>query len=120
MRNFKKILAWQKADDLTVAVYKVTKAFPDSERFSMVNQMRRSAYSVPANIAEGASRNTPKDYLNFLYIARGSLSELSYFIHLSLRLKYLSIADHEKLASQADETGRTLTGLIKAVTREAG
>ena len=118
MRNFNKIRAWQMADDLTVAVYKVTQSFPDSERFSMVNQMRRAAYSGPANIAEGASRNTKKDYLHFLYIARGSLSEMTYFIHLSRRLKYLEAGAYDRLSAQAEETSRTLTGLIKAVVKE--
>ncbi|HMO50403.1 MAG TPA: four helix bundle protein [Kiritimatiellia bacterium] len=120
MRNFNNILAWQKSDDLTVAVYDATRDFPREEIYSLTSQMRRSAYSVPANIAEGASRSSKKDYLHFLYIARGSLSELAYFIHLSKRLRYLPDSDHDQLAGQADEASRVLTGLIKSVEKEAG
>ncbi len=78
MRDFHKIVAWQKADDLTVEVYKVSKLFPREEVYSLTSQIRRAAYSVPSNIAEGASRNSKKDYLHFLYVARGSLSEVAY------------------------------------------
>ena len=120
MRNFNNILAWQKADDLTVAIYDVTRAFPKEEMYSLTSQIRRAAYSVPANIAEGASRSSQKDYLHFLYIARGSLSEVSYFIHLSKRLNYLNDANHAPIAEQADETSRVLTGLIRSVEKEAG
>ena len=120
MRDFRKIVAWQKADDLTVEIYRLTKQFPREEVYSLTNQIRRAAYSVPSNIAEGASRKSQKDYLQFLYIARGSLSEVAYFVHLSKRLGYLVLADHETLASQADETSRVLTGLIKSVGKEVG
>jgi four helix bundle protein len=120
MRDFRKIVAWQKADDLTVEVYRSTKQFPREEVYSLTNQIRRAAYSVPANIAEGASRRSQKDYLQFLYVARGSLSEVAYFVHLSKRLGYLALADHDTLAFQADEASRVLTGLIKSVEKEVG
>jgi four helix bundle protein len=120
MRNYTKILAWQKADDLTVAVYEATKAFPKEEAYALTSQLRRAAYSVPANITEGSARESQKDYLHFLYIARGSLNETRYFLHLSKRLGYLSNADHDRLAAQAEEAMRTLSGLIKSVESEAG
>jgi four helix bundle protein len=120
MRDFKKIIAWQKADDVTVALYEVTRSFPREERYAMVPQMRRSAYSVPANIAEGASRSSKKDYLHFLYVARGSSSELCYFIHLSNRLGYLNDEVHARIVTQTDEAARVLTGLIQSVEKEAG
>ena len=85
MRDYRKILAWQKADDLTVAVYEATKTFPKNEVYSLTSQLRRAAYSIPANIAERAYRNSRKDYLHFLYMARGSSAETAYFIHLSIR-----------------------------------
>ena len=70
MRDYTKIRAWQMSDDLTVAVYQATRCFPDEERYALTNQIRRAAYSVPANIVEGSSRDSKKDYLHFLYIAR--------------------------------------------------
>ena len=120
MRDYTKIKAWQLADDLTVSIYGATRTFPKDELYALTNQLRRSAYSVPANIAEGSSRNSQKDYLHFLYIARGSLKEASYFIHLSHRLDYLNKEEQAPLAQQADEVSRTLTGLIRAVEKEAG
>jgi len=89
MRDYTKIEAWRLADDLTVAVYEQTRSFPKEEIYSLTSQLGRASYSVPANIVEGASRESKRDYLHFLYIARGSLSEAQYFIHLAERLGYL-------------------------------
>jgi four helix bundle protein len=86
MRDYTKIEAWRLADDLTVVVYERTRSFPREEIYGLTSQLRRAAYSVPANIVEGASRESKKDYLHFLYIARGSLSETQYFIHLARQL----------------------------------
>ena len=120
MRDYRNIKAWQKADDLVVAVYEATKTFPKEEVYSLTSQIRRAVYSIPANIAEGASRNSQRDYLHFLYIARGSAAEVSYFIHLSRRLGYLTQEDHESLAALAEEVFRVLTGLIQSVEKEIG
>ncbi len=119
MRDYTKIQAWQKADDLTVAVYQISGGFPKEELYALTSQLRRAAYSVPANIVEGASRNSKRDYLHFLYIARGSLNEARYFLHLANRLGYLDNSSLAQLAPQAEETARTLTGLIHAVEKEA-
>ncbi len=118
MRDYTKIIAWQKADDLTVDTYKATKAFPRDEIYALTSQLRRASYSVPANIVEGASRDSKKDYLHFLYTSRGSLNEARYFIHLSRRLGYLSDDQAGSLAQQADEVSRTLSGLIRSVEKE--
>ena len=120
MRDYTKIIAWQKADDLAVAVYEISRGFPKDEVYALTNQLRRAAYSVPANITEGSSRDSKKDYLHFLYIARGSLNEARYFVHLAGRLGYLNRAAEEPIEVQADEAARTLTGLIQAVENEAG
>ena len=120
MRNYTKIRAWQLADDLTVAVYGETNASPREELYALTSQLRRAAYSVPANITEGASRDSKKDYLHFLYIARGSLNEARYFLHLATRLGYIEQDVKTKLSAQAEEVSRTLTGLIKSVEKEAG
>jgi four helix bundle protein len=120
MRNYAKIAAWRLADDLTVKIYERTKTFPREELYGLTSQLRRAAYSVPANIVEGSSRETKRDYLHFLHIARGSLSESQYFIHLAHRLGYLDDADHTRLQEMGRETFACLQGLIKAVGKEAG
>ena len=120
MRDYTKIEAWKLADDLTVAVYERTRSFPREEIYGLTSQLRRASYSVPANIVEGSSRESKKDYLHFLYIARGSLSETQYFIHLARRLGYLSREEAEKLHGQTKQTFACLHGLIRAVENEAG
>lgn len=117
MRDYKNILAWQKADDLTVAVCEATRSFPKDEVYSLTSQLRRAAYSVPANIAEGASCKSRKDYL---HVARGSASEIAYFIHLSKRLDYFKADVHAARAVPADEASRVLAGLIRSVEKEIG
>jgi four helix bundle protein len=120
MRDYTKIEAWRLADDLTVAVYERTRSFPKEEMYGLTSQLRRASYSVPANIVEGASRESKKDYLHFLYIARGSLSETQYFIHLARRLNYLGQAESDALRDQTKMAFACLHGLIRAVEREAG
>ena len=88
--------------------------------YGLTSQLRRASYSVPANIVEGSSRESKKDYLHFLYIARGSLSETQYFIHLGRRLGYLSSEKAETLHGQTKQTFACLHGLIQAVEKEAG
>ena len=120
MRDYTKIKAWQLADDLTVAVYERTRLFPREEIYGLTSQLRRASYSVPANIVEGSSRESKKDYLHFLYISRGSLSETQYFIHLARRLGYLPHGDAETLDQQTRLTFSCLHGLIQAVEKETG
>lgn len=120
MRDYKKIDAWKFADDMTVEAYQLTKSFPNEEKYGLVNQLRRAAYSVPSNIAEGASRSSKRDYLHFLYMARGSASEVEYFIHLSRRLQYIKDDEAKKMDEQVSKTQSCLFGLIKAVEKEAG
>jgi four helix bundle protein len=120
MRNYTKIKAWQLADDLTVEIYKQTQAFPREELYGLTSQLRRAAYSVPANIVEGSSRESKRDYLHFLHIARASLSESQYFIHLANRLAYLSDSDKVGVYAQSRRTFACLQGLITAVGKEAG
>lgn len=120
MRDYTKIEAWKLADDLTVAIYECTRSFPKQELYGLTSQLRRAAYSVPANIAEGSSRESKRDYLHFLYISRGSLSEAQYFIHLAQRLAYLNPDDGQRLTAQTKTTFACLHGLVKAVERESG
>jgi four helix bundle protein len=120
MRDYTRIDAWRLADDLTVAIYEQTRSFPSDERYGLTSQIRRASYSVPANIVEGSSREIQRDYLHFLYIARGSLSETQYFIHLAKRLAYLTDADAERLHGQTKQAFACLHGLIHAVEKESG
>ena len=120
MRDYTKIEAWRLADDLTVTIYERTRSFPREEIYGLTSQLRRASYSVPANIVEGSSRESKRDYLHFLYIARGSLSETQYFIHLARRLGYLANEEADKLHSQTKQIFGCLHGLIRAVEKEAG
>jgi four helix bundle protein len=115
-RNFKSIIAWQKADDLAVEIYRETgKSFPSDERFGLTSQIRRAAASIPANIAEGSGRETLKDFARFLHNAQGSLSEVEYFLHLAKRLNYFSEDTFKNLEDQRAEVGRLLNGFIKSI-----
>lgn len=117
-KGFKAIKAWQKSDDLAVKVYEVTQGFPRHQLYTLTNQMQRAAISVPANIAEGSGRSTVADYLRFLYIARGSLFELEYYLHLARRLGYLDEEAYKAVASLQSETAKILAGFIKAKQRQ--
>jgi four helix bundle protein len=118
MRDYTKIDAWKLADDLAVAVYEQTRSFPREELYGLTSQVGRAAYSTAANIAEGSSRESKRDYLHFLYNARGSLRETQYFIHLATCLGYLSEADAARLNAQTKSAFACLYGLIKSVQKE--
>jgi len=82
VKDFRELKVWQKGYDLVLRIYKVTLNFPEIEKFGLVSQMRRSAVSIIANIAEGNKRRTNKDFKHFLNIAEGSLEEIKYFLFL--------------------------------------
>jgi four helix bundle protein len=118
-RNFKSIIAWQKADDLAVEIYRETgKSFPADERFGPTSQIRRAAASIPANIAEGSGRETLKDFARFLHNAQGSLSEVEYYLHLANRLDYFDQETFANLENQRAEVGRLLNGFIKSIKQK--
>ncbi|MBI2814116.1 MAG: four helix bundle protein [Opitutae bacterium] len=119
MRDCTKIEAWKPADDLTVAIYQQTQALPREEQYGLTSQLRRAASSVPANIVEGSARESQRDCLHFLHIARASLSEAQYFLHLANRLRYLNEADAARLHQQTKQVFACLHGLIQAVARQA-
>ena len=85
IKSYKELVVWQKSMALVTAVYQISSKFPQSELFGITNQMRRSAISIPSNIAEGFGRNSSQDYLRFLYIARGSLYEMETQIQIASR-----------------------------------
>lgn len=90
MRNFRNLSVWSKGHSLTLRIYSLTKSYPKDETFGLVSQMRRCAYSIPSNIAEGCGRNSTPDFKRFLVIAAGSSSELEYQLFLSKDLGYIS------------------------------
>jgi four helix bundle protein len=114
-RDHRKIIAFQRADDLAVAVYRATQAWPREERFGLTSQIRRAAVSVPANITEGAARLKMREYLHFLSIANGSLREVGYLVHLAGRIEYLDELTSRALMLSYEETCRVLWGLIESV-----
>jgi four helix bundle protein len=116
IRNHRDLIAWQRAMELAERVYAVATELPESERFSLSQQLRRAAVSVPSNIAEGHGRHSRKDYVKFLRIARGSLAELSTQLELATRLKL--VRSDPQTAQLIEETDRILNALIRSlVTR---
>lgn len=113
-KGFKQLKVWQKAYELTLEVYRVTKIFPKEEIYGLTSQLQRAIVSVPANIAEGYERNYKKEYLQFLYIAKGSPGEVETYLSLANDLKYLSDKDYLLLEDKRAETARLLKGLIKS------
>ena len=115
LKNFKELKVWQKSYELCIEVYKITKSFPNEEKFSLTSQMRRAAISIPSNIAEGYGRKTIPDYVRCLYIAYGSTCELETQILLSGDLNYLNEENRNILLEKTREVERMLMALIKSL-----
>lgn len=115
MRDFRKLQVWEKSHAMVLDIYRATKSFPKEELFGLSSQMRRASVSIPANIAEGAGRESIPERLHFLQIANGSASELQYYLILSHDLSYLSAATFEKTSQDLAEIKRMLTGLMKTL-----
>jgi four helix bundle protein len=107
---------WKKSHELVLKVYAVSRDFPKHETYALTNQLRRAAISVPANIVEGQSRNTTKEYRQFLYNARGSLEEVRYFLLLSKELGYIDDAVFLAFEGDSETLSKMLNGLIKSLT----
>jgi four helix bundle protein len=115
IQSYRDLVAWQRAFELGLAVYRLTEAMPAHERFGLISQLRRGAVSLASNIAEGYGRGTTQDYARFLRVARGCLYELETQIQFAIRLGYVEAAECEPIQSQLDECGRVLAGLIRSV-----
>ena len=115
IRSHRDLVAWQKALEFGLLVYKATAEFPEHERFGLTSQLRRAAVSVSSNIAEGYGRASTSDYLRFLRIARGSLFEIDTQLMFAVRLGYMSESSHGEALERCRESGRVLAGLIRAV-----
>jgi len=116
MVTHKDLDIWKMSMDLVERVYRITQAFPKGELFGLIAQIRRAAVSVPSNIAEGAARNSKKEYLQYLYISLGSLSEIETQVLISQRLGYLNDPD---ILEQVEHLRRMLLNFIKYVKGKA-
>ena len=115
MRPHEKLDVWNKAVEMVTTVYALTKLFPSDERFGLTWQIRRAAVSIPANIAEGAARQSDKEFCHFLSIAQGSASELETELLIAKNLGYLNTNDHERMYSEINTIARMLVGLSKSI-----
>lgn len=116
-QSFEQLIVWQKAHSYVLAIYKITKQYPKKELFCLVNQMRRAAASITANIAEGYAKISSKDKLRFYNISQGSLEETRNFIILSKDLGYITLQDKEQLGIQAAEISRLLNAYCIALLK---
>lgn len=117
IKSFTDLTAWQKAHKLAIEVYKATDLFPESEKFVLVSQIRRSVISITSNIAEGFSRQGIKEKIQFYYLALGSTTELQNQLLLARDLKYLENKKFQELAQQTIEVHKLINGLIKSLKK---
>ena len=118
VQSYKDLIAYQKGYNLSLEIYKVTKDYPPDERFGLISQMRRSAVSIPCNIAKGYSRKNIKEYIQFLHVAYGSCSELETLISLSHDLGLLSTQIYAGLNTLQQEVSKLLNALIKSLSQK--
>ena len=113
-KGYKKLIVWQKADDLAYKIYLATKIFPREELYGMTSQLRRAALSIPTNLVEGSGRQGKGESRQFANIALGSLAETEYLLDFSLKLNYLKERDHKLLQDLCQEVGRLLWKFYKS------
>jgi len=118
IESYKDLEIWKKGVRFAIEIYKITSEFPVQEQFGLTNQLRRSAYSIPANVAEGFGRGSTKNYQQFLKIARGSLNEVETFLHIGLGIGLIDKIKFENLIEKTTELGKMIHGLIKKLTPE--
>ena len=120
MKTHKDLDVWKSSIEMVTILYQITSNFPKEEIYGLTNQLRRSAVSVPSNIAEGAGRNSHKEFLQFLYFATGSLSELETQVIIASNLKYINDEQRQNMDILINSIFKMLSGLIKSVkTRDA-
>jgi len=115
MHRYKELKVWQKAIDLAVEVYRVTEKLPKEDRYGLISQINRCEVSIPSNIAEGAGRNTNKDFNHFLGIAQGSSFELDTQLVISNRLNFINSQDFEKLEVELDHIQNMIAKLKQSL-----
>ena len=115
VRSFRELLVWQRSVDLTIVVYRLTQKFPKHETYGLTSQMQRAAVSVAANIAEGHSRESSKEFLHHLSFSLGSLAEPETHLQIAQRLGYLTTDESAPVLAECDEIGKMLRGLQKSI-----
>lgn len=115
MRDYRKIRAFQLADEIVILIYKLTRNFPKEEIFGLTSQMRRAAISMASNIVEGSGRDTDEDFVRFLDISFGSLRELDYQYSVSYRLGYLNDPKTNECSNKINEAEKVLAALIRKI-----
>lgn len=115
IKGFRDLIVWQKSMKMVTEVYLLSKTLPKDEQYVLVPQLRRSAVSVPSNIAEGYGRRSTGDYIRFLQISRGSLYELQTQLEICLNLEYISTSPFQDLYEKSREVERMLSSLINKV-----
>lgn len=113
--GFRDLKTWQKAYNLALEIYKITKDFPKTEVYGLTSQIRRASISVSANIAEGYERNHRKEYIQFLMIAKGSLGEVETLLMFARDLRYITLDKYHEMEEQRQEVSKLLRGLIKSL-----
>lgn len=114
-KGFRTLTTGQKAYELTLEIYRITRDYPKHEQFGLISQMRRSSLSVVANIAEGYERQHRKEYIQFLTIAKGSLGEVETYLLFSRDLGYINVEKYNMIDNKRQEVARLLKGLIKSL-----
>lgn len=114
--DHKELEVWKKSVDFVTEIYQITKLFPENEKYGLINQIRRASVSVPSNIAEGASRNSDKEFIHFLYIALGSTSEIETQLIISKNLEFINEID--KVQSELTEIRKLIKGLINFLKKK--
>jgi len=117
-QHYKDLIAWQKAIDLVDAIYDATDKFPRREIYSLTDQIRRAAVSIPSNIAEGQAHHSSREFLHYLRHSRGSLAELETQVLIAQKRNYLIDPDAAELLKKADELSRILSGLINSLKQK--
>lgn len=115
LSSYRQLIAWQKSIDLVADVYEATQSIPNSELYGLTSQLRRSAVSIPSNIAEGQGRATKGEFIQFLGHARGSLFELETQIVIASKLNYIAPESGERLAVKAAEIAKIINGLLTSL-----
>jgi four helix bundle protein len=117
IKSYRDLKVWNKAIELVVEVYEISKKFPKSEIYALTSQVRRAVVSIPSNIAEGEQRKNIKEYIHFLSIAKGSNAEVQTQLYIASKLNYVSETDINKAMFLSDEINKMLTSLIKALSK---
>ena len=118
--DYRELIVWQKAMELTVGIFELTKKLPKEEVYVLSNQMRRAVVSIPSNIAEGHERNSPREYMRFLSIAGGSKAELETQLRICIKVGHLNDGDIMESMNLLNEIGKMLTVLIRRLKEQRG